>query len=292
VTTPTRTVRNTVSSDTANPADPASFALSANLHGEPIEPMRRTDPTQRFSSRVENYIRYRPGYPFEVLELLRIECGLTPDSVIADIASGTGILTRMLLENGNRVFGVEPNPEMRQAGEQFLAPYPGFTSVAGNAEATTLDDHSVDIVTAAQAAHWFDREKSRREFVRVLVPGGWTVLLWNERDTDSTPFLREYEQLLLTYGTDYQEVRHERTTDAIDTFFGPSPFQSKVFQHSQEFNAQALEGRLLSSSYTPQPEDASYESMLRELRRIFDRHQRTERVSFEYTTRVYYGQLE
>ena len=254
--------------------------------------MPAKDATQRFSSRVENYARYRPGYPPEILELLKTECGLKPRSVIADIASGTGILTRMLLENGNRVFGVEPNPEMRQAGEQFLARYPGFTSVAGSAEATTLDDHSVDIVTAAQAAHWFDRKKARREFVRILVPGGWTVLLWNERDTDATPFLREYEQLLLTYGTDYQEVRHERTTDAIDTFFAASAFQSKVFQHSQEFNAQALEGRLLSSSYTPQPEYASYESMLRELRRIFDRHQDNGLVSFQYSTRVYYGRLE
>ena len=254
--------------------------------------MPAKDSTQRFSSRVDNYVRYRPGYPSQVLELLTAECGLKPSSIVADIASGTGILTRVLLENGNRVFGVEPNPEMRRAGEQLLARYPGFTSVAGSAEATTLDDHSVDIVTAAQAAHWFDREKARREFVRILVSGGWTVLLWNERDTDSTPFLPEYEQLLLTYGTDYQEVRHERTTDAIDTFFAPSPFQSRVFQHSQEFDAQALEGRLLSSSYTPQPEDASYESMLRELRRIFDRHQCNGLVSFPYTTRVYYGRLE
>jgi SAM-dependent methyltransferase len=254
--------------------------------------MPAKDSTQRFSSRVDNYVRYRPGYPPEVLELLRTECGLKRGSVIADIASGTGILTRMLLENGDRVFGVEPNPEMRTAGERFLARYPGFTSIAGSAEATTLDDHSVDIVTAAQAAHWFDREKARREFVRILVPGGWTVLLWNERDTDATPFLREYEQLLLTYGTDYQQVRHEHTTDAIDMFFAPSPFQAKVFHYSQELDAEGLEGRLLSTSYTPQPEDASYESMLRELRRIFDQHQRNGRVSFQYTTRVYYGRLE
>ena len=254
--------------------------------------MPAKDAAQRFSSRVDNYVRYRPGYPPEVLELLKAECGLKPSSVIADIASGTGILTRMLLKKGNRVFGVEPNPEMRRAGEQLLTRYPGFTSVAGSAEATTLGDHSVDIITAAQAAHWFDREKARREFVRILVPGGWTVLLWNERDTDATPFLREYEQLLLNYGTDYREVRHEHTTDAIDTFFAPSPFQSKVFHYSQELDADVLEGRLLSSSYTPQAEDASYESMLRELRRIFDRHQRSGLVSFEYSTRAYYGRLE
>ena len=175
--------------------------------------------TQRFSSRVDNYVRYRPGYPSEVLDLLKKKCSLTADSVIADVASGTGIFTRVLLDNGNRVFGVEPNAEMRRAGEEFLRSDPGFTSVAGTAEATTLPDHAVNIVTAAQAAHWFDREKARREFIRILKPGGWCVLLWNERRTDSMPFLREYEQLLLTYGTDYQEIRHERTTAEIADFF-------------------------------------------------------------------------
>ena len=250
------------------------------------------DPTQRFSSRVENYVRYRPGYPPEVLELLKRECGLTPDSVIADIASGTGILTRMLLENGNRVFGVEPNPDMRKAGEELLSRYPGFASVAGTAEATTLADHSVDIITAAQAAHWFDREKARREFTRILKPGGWVVLLWNERRTDSTPFLRDYEKLLLTHGTDYQDVRHEHTTAAIAEFFAPSSFEARLFENRQEFDYPALEGRLLSSSYTPQPGHPNYAPMLRELRRIFDAHQVESRVSFEYNTRVYYGRLE
>src|SRR5579863_1705779 len=191
--------------------------------------MQVKDATQRFSSRVENYVRYRPGYPPEVLELLKNECGLTPDSTVADIASGTGIFTRILAENGNRVFGVEPNDEMRRAGERLLESYSGFTSIAGTAEATTLQDHSVDIVTAAQAAHWFDREKARREFVRILKPGGWLVLLWNERRTDSTPFLREYEHLLLAYGTDYQDVRHENTTAVVNEFFDPASFQERAF---------------------------------------------------------------
>src|SRR5258708_10384954 len=113
-------------------------------------------PTRRFSSRVGNYVRYRPGYPPAVLDLLRKQCGLTSSTVIADVASGTGIFTRILLESGNRVFGVEPNLEMRKAGEEFLGAYPHFTSVEGTAEATTLPDHSVGFVTAAQAAHWFD----------------------------------------------------------------------------------------------------------------------------------------
>src|SRR5580698_4098451 len=235
--------------------------------------MPATNATQRFSSRVDNYVRYRPGYPPEVTELLKTECSLASDSTIADIAAGTGIFTRMLLENGNRVFGVEPNAPMRQAGEQFLSGYSKFTSLDGAAEATTLPDHSVDIVTAAQAAHWFDREKARGEFIRILKPGGWLVLLWNERRTDSTPFLREYEHLLLAYGTDYREVRHERTTAEIADFFSPSPFRSSRLEMRQEVDYLGLEGRLLSSSYTPTSDQANYDAMLRELRRIFDAHQ-------------------
>src|SRR5579864_3199234 len=177
--------------------------------------MPASNATSRFSDRVENYVRYRPGYPAEVLRVLRDECRLSVGDVVADIASGTGIWSRMLLENGNRVFGVEPNAEMRQAGERLLAEFDRFISLPGAAEATTLPDESVDFVTAAQAAHWFDRERARREFVRILKPGGWLVLLWNERLTDATAFLRDYEQLLLTFSTDYENVRHERTTDAV-----------------------------------------------------------------------------
>jgi SAM-dependent methyltransferase len=247
--------------------------------------------TIRFSDRVDNYVRYRPGYPPEVLQTLKAECGLAPSHVLADIASGTGIWTGMLLENGNPVFGVEPNAGMREAGERLLAHFPKFTSVSGTAEATTLATHSVDIVTAAQAAHWFDRQRARREFVRILKPGGWLVLLWNERLTDSTKFLRDYEQLLLTYGTDYQDVRHERTTDAVNEFFDPAPYQERVFPMRQEFDYAGVEGRLLSSSYAPGPDHPQYAPMLRELRRIFDECAGDGRAVFEYKTRLYFGRL-
>jgi ubiquinone/menaquinone biosynthesis C-methylase UbiE len=255
------------------------------------ESMPVANPTQRFSSRVDNYLRYRPAYPPQVVELLKNECDLTPESVVADIASGTGIFTRLLLENGNRVYGVEPNAEMRRAGEQVLTDYPRFVSVAGAAEATTLPDQSIDIVTAAQAAHWFDRPKARREFVRILKPGGWAVLIWNERLTDATPFLRAYEKLLLEYGTDYKEVRHERTTAEIDGFFAPSPFQERAFEMGQAFEYSGLEGRLLSSSYTPLPEHPNYAPMLHDLRCIFTEHERDGQVSLQYSTRVFFGQL-
>ncbi len=233
------------------------------------------DATQRFSSRVESYVRYRPGYPPEIVDLLQRECRLTPDSVIADIASGTGFLTRIFLANGNRVFGVEPNSEMRQAGERLLGEYTNF------------------VVTAAQAAHWFDRDKARREFVRILKPAGWCALIWNDRRTDAT-FLRAYEQLLLTYGTDYKEVRHvgNDTAISIDSFFAPSTFKTQISATRQEFDYDGLEGRLLSSSYTPQPGHHNYAPMLRELRNIFDAYQQKGLVTLHYDTRVYYGQLQ
>jgi SAM-dependent methyltransferase len=253
--------------------------------------MPASNATSRFSGRVENYVRHRPGYPPVALRALQTECGLTAKAVVADVASGTGIWTRMLLESGNRVFGIEPNNEMREAGERLLAAFPNFTSIAGSAEATTLPDQSLDFVTAAQAAHWFDRAGARREFSRILKPGGWLVLLWNERSTDSTPFLRDYEQLLLTCGTDYEEVRHERTTSAVNEFFAPAPYKERAFPMRQEFDHAGLEGRLLSSSYAPGAGHPQHAPMLHELKRIFELHQVQERVAFEYTTRVFFGHI-
>jgi len=254
--------------------------------------MPAANATNRFSDRVGNYVLYRPGYPPEALQTLKAECGLGPGHAVADIASGTGIWTHMLLENGNRVFGLEPNAEMREAGERLLSAFPNFTSVAGTAEATTLPDRSVDFITAAQAAHWFDRERTRREFVRILNPGGWLVLLWNERLTDSTPFLRDYEQLLLDYGTDYKDVRHERTTAVVNEFFDPAPYQERVFEMRQEFGYEGIEGRLLSSSYAPGPGHPRYTPMLKDLRRIFNDHAVDGKATFEYLTRVYFGRLK
>jgi SAM-dependent methyltransferase len=248
-------------------------------------------PTVRFSDRVENYVRYRPGYPPEVLDLLRAECGLQPSHIVADIASGTGVFTRLLLGNGNFVFAVEPNTEMREAGVHELEPYNRLVSVAGTAEETTLRSASVDLVTAAQAAHWFDLPRARAEFVRILRPEGWCVLIWNERRTATTPFLRDYEQLLLTYGTDYAEVRHERTTGLIHKFFAPARCQERVFSLCQQFDYEGTAGRLLSSSYAPLEGHPSHAPMMRELQRIFRAHAIQDKVGFEYNTRVYYGHL-
>ncbi len=247
--------------------------------------------TQRFSDRVDNYVRYRPGYPPEILQLLRECCGFTQESRIADLGFGTGIFTRMLLENGNTVFGIEPNQEMREAGEKLLEGFASFRSIGATAEQTTLEDHSVDFVTAAQAAHWFDREPTRREFSRILKPGGWVVLLWNERLTDSTPFLVEYEQLLLEYGTDYAEVRHERTTETIGGFFAPAQHEMATFRTQQIFEYASLEGRVFSSSYIPSPNDPRSGPIRQALRELFERYQENNTVAFDYDTKVFFGHL-
>ena len=253
--------------------------------------MNRT-PTSRFSDRVENYVRYRPGYPPEVLALLGAECGLQPSHIVADVASGTGVLTHLLLENGNSVFAVEPNAEMREKGMSQLDAYDRLVSVCGTAEETTLRSASVDFVTAAQAAHWFDLPRARAEFCRILRPRGWCVLIWNERRTASTPFLRDYEQLLLTYGTDYEDVRHERTTAMIHEFFAPAKCHDRVFSLRQRFDYEGTAGRLLSSSYAPLEGHPSHAPMMQELQRIFRAYASDNHVVFEYDTRVYYGRLD
>lgn len=251
------------------------------------------DVTRRFSSRVENYIKYRPGYPNGVIETLRDECGLVADSIIADVGSGTGILTEMFLRNGNPVYGVEPNREMREAAERLLKDYPRFHSVAAKAEETTLDGASVDFVVAGQAFHWFDREKTKEECARILKPGGWVALIWNERVTTTTPFLIAYEQLLKDYSTDYEQVDHRRIdAGVIRDFFGSDNFRLKQFENIQVFDYEGLKGRLLSSSYAPQAGHPNYEPMLAELQKIFQAHQREGWVDFEYVTLMYYGQFD
>jgi SAM-dependent methyltransferase len=248
-------------------------------------------PAQRFSSRVDNYVRYRPGYPREVLDLLRNECGLCAESVVAEAGSGTGKLTELLLQAGCRVFAVKPNEAMRKAGEGLLKSNPRFTSVAGSAEVTTLPDRSADLIVAAQAFHWFDRERSRVEFRRILQPGGWVALIWNDRRTDRTAFLAAYETLLHAFSTDYEQVNHRNVDSvAVRQFFGVEPALVK-FPYSQEFDFEGLRGRLLSSSYAPEQGQPNHDAMLARLRLIFDAHQQNGRVAIEYDTLVYLGRL-
>ncbi|MDB6091313.1 MAG: Methyltransferase type 11 [Gammaproteobacteria bacterium] len=247
--------------------------------------------TERFSTRVENYIKYRPSYPPAVLELLRVKCALARTSSVADVGSGTGILTELLLETGAEVFAVEPNREMREAAERLLSDYGRFRSVHGTAEETTLAAASVDLITASQAFHWFDVQKARSELARILRPGGRVALIWNERPLEPLPFLDDYEALLRRHCAEYDQVTSHRVHEPkIREFFGRRLPELAMFPNRQTFDFAGLEGRLLSSSYAPEPGHPQYEPMIAGLRDLFERHHRAGKVVFPYRTLVYFGQ--
>jgi SAM-dependent methyltransferase len=251
-----------------------------------------SNPTRRFSSRAENYVKYRPSYPQAVLATLRDECKLTSESVIADIGSGTGLLTKLFLENGNPVHAVEPNPEMRAEAERFLRKYSSFRSVAAIAEASTLADRSVDFVVAGQSFHWFERSQARKEFVRILRPEGWAMLVWNHIEPQSAPFLQTYERLQMQYATDQSpENLAQRDAAAAADLFGASGFRSETFGHSSRLDYAAVRGRLLSASFMPEPGHPDHEKMLAELAEIFRSHQVDGTVEFRYVTTMYYGRV-
>lgn len=250
-----------------------------------------TSTVERFSNRVENYIKYRPNYPKEILEVFRDEMNLTENSVIADIGSGTGISARLFLENGNEVFGVEPNAAMREAAEDFLKDFPRFQSVDGTAENTNLPADSVDFVIAAQAFHWFDKNKTPAEFRRILRRDGFAVLIWNERQLDSNAFLRDYEELLKKYGTDYEKVRHDNLDKEIFEKFFQVDFSVKTFLNVQMLDFEGLKGRLLSSSYMPSETDSRFEPMLIELQRLFEKYAESGKIQILYNTNIFYTRL-
>ncbi len=258
--------------------------MSAGLEGMNV--------VERFSDRVGDYVLYRPGYPREILHALRRDCGLTPDAAIADIGCGPGNLAVVFLENGNTVFGIEPNAGMREAGRTTLARFEGFHGVEGRAEATGLAPSSVDFVTAGQAFHWFEPEAARAEFRRILKPGGWVALLWNERGSRPSEFLDEYEAILQRHGIDYRKVREMRNQErSIHDFFEGGEVRRAGFAHAQSFDFEGLKGRLLSSSYAPPPGHPSHAPMLAELRVAFERHRESGRVRFPYETSLWYGRF-
>lgn len=205
---------------------------------------------------------------------------------IADIGSGTGILTREFIGRGFRTYAVEPNPDMRGAAESSIESSL-FVSIDGTAERTNLPSNSVDLITAAQAFHWFDREKAKREFKRILKPGGWIALLWNERRVD-TPFLHDYEQFINDNSTDYQQVNHVTSApDQIVIDFLGNGTQHKVFDVVQAFDFEGLFGRYASSSYAFKRETTEFEKAREELKPIFDRYQKNGRVQILYHNHVY-----
>lgn len=247
------------------------------------------DPTVRFSDRVSDYVRFRPTYPVALLDLLRSELGLEKHHVLADVGSGTGLLSRLFVENGNRVLGVEPNRAMARAAEELFAGDPRFESVEGSAEATGLPERSVDFVVVGQAFHWFDAEGSAAEFRRILRPGGSVAVIWNQRRFD-TPFLAAYEAFLQEWGTDYASVRAQyEDPRSLRILFGGEGYEHRELENEQVFDFAGLRGRVLSSSYIPAAGHPRHGGMLDALRRLFDEHQRRGAVRFLYRTVVYFG---
>jgi SAM-dependent methyltransferase len=250
------------------------------------------DSKARFSDRVEDYIKYRPRYQAEVLSAMQQACGLNPDHVIADVGCGTGFSAELFLRNGNRVIGIEPNPEMREAGEQYLASYPNFEMRDATAEQTGLGDASVDFVLAGQAFHWFRLPEARAEFARIVKPEGWIALIWHDRGTDGTPFLRAYEDFLHRYAIDYDRVQHRQVANSqvLERFFSPQEMRLISLRAQQRFDLDGLRGRLLSSSYIPR-EGERADAMLREFPEFFARFLADGHVVVEYETKIFYGHL-
>jgi ubiquinone/menaquinone biosynthesis C-methylase UbiE len=250
----------------------------------------KADSTKLFSNRAENYAKYRPSYPQAVLECLHDECGLTPTDVIADVGSGTGILSELFLKNGNPVFGVEPNDEMREAAERLLSVYPNFTSVNGTAETATLADNSVGFVTAGQALHWFDRPKAKIEFERILRPGGHAMFVWNTFDFDGSPFMSAYERLLTKYSGKPRRVDWEEKAQDMALFFD-GRMAIRLFDNPRTLDFATLKGGYLSSSHAPLDGHPQHEPLIRDLRELFDTFQEGGVVRFLNVTRMYFGQM-
>jgi SAM-dependent methyltransferase len=249
------------------------------------------DPKNRFSNRATYYAKSRPRYPQAILNFMENDLSLTKASVIADVGSGTGILSELFLRHGNSVFGVEPNREMRKAAEELLNAYPNFKSTNGTAEDTNLPAASVDFVTAAQSFHWFDPTKAREEFLRILKPQGWVLLIWNTRK-NSPGFMESYERLVKEYAVrpHFRRTAKDRVGEqGLTNFLGE--YRTRMFSNSQVLDFDGLAGRLLSSSYVPLPGEPGFSPMLDRLRKLFDSYQEGGTVHVEYDTETYYAQL-
>ncbi len=248
--------------------------------------------TSRFSNRVEDYVKYRPGYPKGILNYLQEDFGLNTEQIVVDIGAGTGISTALFLEEGYHVFAVEPNREMREKSVELLSHFSKLITIDGNAENTTLPEDCADVIVAGQAFHWFDQEKSKEEFKRILKPGGRVVIVWNERKTD-TPFELEYERLIKKHGTDYERIDHRNISDQdIDAYFYPCICSLKIFDNFQLFNFEGLRGRLLSSSYMPAKDAPGYHEMIVDLENLFQKFSEHNQIRINYDTKLYAGRFK
>lgn len=245
------------------------------------------DNTKRFSDRVEDYIRYRPNYPEKIVKILEEKISLDKNKTIADIGSGTGISSKLFLKNGCKVIGVEPNKEMREAAQQLLSGFANFKSVNGAAEKTNLPDESVDVIFCGQAFHWFDKEKSKIEFGRILKKNGNIVLVWNSR-SDKSAFQNEYEKILFDNIEEYKSVNHRNIKDEeISNFFSPKKMHKTCLDNNQFLDLEGLKGRLLSSSYCPKS-GKQHDRLMRRIEDVYQKYQVNNVIEFEYETQIFW----
>lgn len=250
-----------------------------------------TNAKNRFSDRVENYIKFRPHYPQGVVDVLLEKNHFSANTTIADIGSGTGISAELFLKNNFKVIGIEPNDAMREAAEDILKDYKNFTSVNANDVNTTLENNFVDGIIVAQAFHWFDKEKFKVECKRILKQNTQVALIWNDRKTEGNDFLKLYEEFLHMFATDYVQVNHKniQSTEVFDAFFGKGNYQEYTLDNYQDVDLFGLRGRVLSSSYMPNADSKEYEYMMYVLRKIYQRYQENNKVRLEYNTKIYVG---
>lgn len=251
-----------------------------------------TQATERFDNRADAYLRGRPSYPDQIVHQLQQAGALARDTVVVDLGVGTGLSAEPFLRSGYQVIGVEPNEKMRSAGDQYLREYERYRSVAGQAEATTLPAASAGLVIAGQAFHWFDVARVAAEVRRVLKPGGWAALIWNDRQSIGSEFLAGYEKLLLEHGIDYAKVTHRHVDEtAIARFFAPAHAMLATFDNPRQLGRGDLLALARSASYLPAPGDHRHASMIAALNALFDVHQRDGNVTMMYRTRMHYARI-
>lgn len=253
------------------------------------------DSVELFSARAGYFARRRPGYPDDLIQVLGDAGVWNPRLIVADVGAGTGISSELFLRHGNEVWAVEPNAEMRSAAEVLRGQYASFHLLGGSAEKIGLPDASVDLVVAATAFHWFDAAKSRVEMRRILKPGGYAVLIWNERRRTNTPFLQAYEDLMMRFGTDYQDrwgKRRPALGDMAAELMGSNEVHSYRIAHEQYLTQAAFTERVLSASYAPLPGDEKFQPMMEATTALFEEWQKDGTVTMEYETAMYWGRLD
>lgn len=245
--------------------------------------------SEKFTGKAQYYEVGRPSYAHELVDCFYSRYGLTPNSVIADIGSGTGKLTKQLLQRGSYVIAVEPNSDMRNIAQKALQQYDTLQIVNGSDAATTLDDESVNAITVAQAFHWFDALAFQKECARILKEGGYVFLIWNMRDIEA-PINKETYYIFKKYCPNFYGFSGgvQDEDSRISTFFN-NQFVVEKFPNPLYYSKETFLQRCLSASYSLNSDDAQYEAYLNDLTELFDRFAQEDVVEVPNNSVAYIG---